>query len=310
MSEQAPSKEQFADLVSDLEHAAEVYGRSGGQSAKHDVREARAALLAACSSGEPPAGLQSISLRPDLPSVELVYRFDSLEHAQAARSTQPLASEPGALNVAPIASITVKDGDPVGTCIYAPGLPDGEHELFPVPLNPSGRFEPFLGASQPPPAEIASDIGLVRWFLSCCTNYEKAFERILLALRAAPPPVPEYFDIKRANELGDAIVQRVCEIPDRTSPDDEPDALICSPSELHNCVVASLECEFEHRTSRSCLEQPTSTKPPALPRMIWDPCSKGGLWKCDLCDESYCSPPWSRDNAAKDHAGKCPRLGE
>lgn len=82
----------------------------------------------------------------------------------------------------------------------------------------------------------------------------------VLVLRAAQPPAPEHFDIKRANELGDAIVQRVCEIPDRTSPDDEPDALTCSPSELHNCVVAALESEFEHRTGRSCLEQPTATK--------------------------------------------------
>jgi hypothetical protein len=72
------------------------------------------------------------------------------------------------------------------------------------------------------------------------------------------------------------------------------------------------DIQFAMREAAQALGPPysTATKPPALPRMIWDPCSKGGLWKCDLCDESYCSPPWSRDNAAKDHAGKCPRLGE
>src|SRR6185369_11125491 len=44
-----------------------------------------------------------------------------------------------------------------------------------------------------------------------------------------------------------------------------------------------------------------------MPRMIWDACSQGGLWKCDRtgCDASYCSPPWSREDAARDHQGKC-----
>jgi hypothetical protein len=56
-----------------------------------DRKEAARAAVLACmrTAHEPPAGLQSISLRPDLPSVELVYRFDSLEHAQAARAAQP-----------------------------------------------------------------------------------------------------------------------------------------------------------------------------------------------------------------------------
>lgn len=49
------SKEQFTDLLLELEHAAEVYGQSGGQSALHSVREARAAVLAAWPTPEPPA---------------------------------------------------------------------------------------------------------------------------------------------------------------------------------------------------------------------------------------------------------------
>jgi hypothetical protein len=63
MSEQAPSNDQLAELIAELEHAAEVYGRSGGQSAKWDVRAARDALLAACSSGEPPADEASVQRR-------------------------------------------------------------------------------------------------------------------------------------------------------------------------------------------------------------------------------------------------------
>lgn len=59
MSEQVPSKEQFTDLLLELEHAAEVYGQSGGQSALHSVREARAAVLAAWPTPEPPAVLRA-----------------------------------------------------------------------------------------------------------------------------------------------------------------------------------------------------------------------------------------------------------
>lgn len=55
--------------------------------------------------------------------------------------------------------------------------------------------------------------------------------------------------------------------------------------------------EYRHRTAEQ-QEAP-------LPRMIWDPCSQGGLWKCDVCGDTYCSPPWSRDGAAADHRGQC-----
>lgn len=46
-------------------------------------------------------------------------------------------------NVAPIARVAIVDGEVSQTEIYAPGLPDGAHDLFPVPLE---------RASQPPPA--------------------------------------------------------------------------------------------------------------------------------------------------------------
>ncbi len=80
------------------------------------------------------------------------------------------------------------------------------------------------------------------------------------APRAAQPPPVECFDLKRANELGDAIVQRICDSPDHTSPDDDLQLLTTYPSELHTAVVAELENEFERRTGRSCREQPSPTK--------------------------------------------------
>lgn len=48
------------------------------------------------------------------------------------------------LGITPIARVTISGGVPVGTCIYAPGLPDGEHDLFPVPLDPRGAMQPFM----------------------------------------------------------------------------------------------------------------------------------------------------------------------
>lgn len=52
---------------------------------------------------------------------------------------------------------------------------------------------------------------------------------------------------------------------------------------------------------------PASSQPPEaeLPTMKWDACSKGGLWTCVKCGASYCSPPWSRKNAAFDHRSQC-----
>lgn len=53
--------------------------------------------------------------------------------------------------VAPIARVTIKDGLVVEheTTLYAPGLPDGEHDLFPVPVG-AGEWKPFLSSSEPP----------------------------------------------------------------------------------------------------------------------------------------------------------------
>lgn len=74
------------------------------------------------------------------------------------------------------------------------------------------------------------------------------------------PPAPEYFDFDRAKALADAIVQKVCDSPEHTSPDDDPQLLLCYAGELENHVISALEIEFERRTGRSCCERPTATK--------------------------------------------------
>lgn len=76
---------------------------------------------------------------------------DLSERTRAALLTADgLADEPsGALNVAPIAKVTVWAHLPPQVQLYAPGLPPGEHDLFPVPLNQNGALQPHA-LSEPP----------------------------------------------------------------------------------------------------------------------------------------------------------------
>jgi len=38
-----------------------------------------------------------------------------------------------------------------------------------------------------------------------------------------------------------AVVQNVCELPGYNSPDDQPELVMCTVTELHNCVMRALE---------------------------------------------------------------------
>lgn len=50
---------------------------------------------------------------------------------------------------------------------------------------------------------------------------------------------------------------------------------------------------------------PTSETAVALPEMIWEPCTKGGIWRCKSCGDAYASPPWNSTSAAMDHGSQC-----
>jgi hypothetical protein len=116
----------------------------------------------------------------------------------------------------------------------------------------------------------------------------KLTEHMMLDTLAPPPGA---FDLQRANELADAIVQRICDSPDHTSPDDDPQLLCAYPSELHTAIVAELENEFERRTGQSCL----ATPPPAaaLNQLIDDLTqaareveSHRGAWEVERLDKA------------------------
>lgn len=51
------------------------------------------------------------------------------------------------------------------------------------------------------------------------------------------------------------LIQNVCELPDYTSPDNQPDLLQCTVKELESCVIRAFE-HFDSTQGKS--ENPTS----------------------------------------------------
>jgi hypothetical protein len=68
------------------------------------------------------------------------------------------------------------------------------------------------------------------------------------------PETTADFDLIGAVKLAEEIIGRVCELPDRNSPDDEPDAMVCNASELEGCIVSVLENRWERATGRSVVK--------------------------------------------------------
>lgn len=47
-------------------------------------------------------------------------------------------------------------------------------------------------------------------------------------------------DQVEAERIAAEVVRNVCELPDYTSPDDQPDLLQCTVDQLHLCVMRAL----------------------------------------------------------------------
>jgi hypothetical protein len=110
--------------------------------------------------------------------------------------------EPATGPVAPIARLRIVDDMIVTATMYAPGLPNGEHDVFPVPLNPNGQLVPSMfaeplcphgmplaenicgpcsegrpnRASQPPADELQALRHLAQW----CWSYSAELEKDVL----------------------------------------------------------------------------------------------------------------------------------
>jgi hypothetical protein len=74
-----------------------------------------------------------------------------LHDAVARAAHEPPADCAQCSNVAPIANVIVSNGEFAGITMYAPGLPDGEHDLYP-------------SASTPPPGDDAARLNW--WFMN------------------------------------------------------------------------------------------------------------------------------------------------
>src|SRR5690606_22618691 len=89
-------------------------------------------------------------------------------HATGSAPSKPGAAEPPpAVDVAPIAKLTVRDGLVQRAGLYAPGLPDGDHDVFPVPLPPKGELRPHVLAE--PPNECLSEAAHVLAMMAITT---------------------------------------------------------------------------------------------------------------------------------------------
>jgi hypothetical protein len=47
----------------------------------------------------------------------------------------------------------------------------------------------------------------------------------------------------KANEIefGSILIEQMCELPDRNSPEDEPDAIVATPAEVRGCIERALD---------------------------------------------------------------------
>lgn len=76
------------------------------------------------------------------------------------------------------------------------------------------------------------------------------------------------------------VIQDVCELPDYTSPDDQPDLLQCTVKELESCIIRA----FEHfdTTSRPVMNPPADkaearNRVNAAPRQVDSDTARRGM---------------------------------
>jgi hypothetical protein len=94
-------------------------------------------------------------------------------------------------------------------------------------------------------------------------------------------------DLTLLVRLSSRIIRRVCELPDYTSPDDQPDLVMCTVNELDACIVNALEELPE--IARACNSH---EKLAAIAERFAGACKecdgKGFIEIPDTCDTSYC----------------------
>jgi len=103
----------------------------------------------------------------------------------------------------------------------------------------TGMTEPTVRVSDETLAELLANAK--RFHLVDYRYRDTALALAELQERRAAIAAPVSPLAKRREEFVYHLIQRICEIPDRNSPDDEPDALICNEAELRNAVANAFE---------------------------------------------------------------------
>lgn len=137
----------------------------------HALNAAGISTVASCSGHGMRPGRISLADGRELfvlPSYEIGQWFETQfpRDINGQTKEERAADEPPAVDVAPIAKLTVRDGLVQRAGLYAPGLPDGDHDVFPVPLSPKGELRPHVLAEPPnvwQPIETAPKLG--KWVL-------------------------------------------------------------------------------------------------------------------------------------------------
>lgn len=155
----------------------------------------------------------------------------------------------------PIMRVTVSNGVAVHGTFYAPGLPDGEHDLFCAPCLPSGQWEPSMFAEQQAePVAFADehvDTFLTQYNDVYCHqrkagvgggNAERAAMRqvLILALGAYKPHITAE-QVKQIKRLASLLETRVRAVYVLADDDEDRESLNDDVAETRAALHAALD---------------------------------------------------------------------
>lgn len=127
---------------SSLESSLESSGSRAAAPAQPEANEWKEAVLDALANAcfDVPVGT---------PPAEIIAKIIETNVAMALEDAAPEL----ALGIMPIAKLTVDvTGNIASSSLYAPGLPPGDHDVYPEPLDPSGQAGPSMFAKPEAPA--------------------------------------------------------------------------------------------------------------------------------------------------------------
>lgn len=96
-------------------------------------------------------------------------------------------------------------------------------------------------------------------------GYDEVVERAIKALKSSAHETTPRLSESHANTIATDVVQNVCELPGYNSPDDQPEMVMCTVTELHSCVMRAVEA-----FNAGSPEEPSDKPFPMLVRWMSD----------------------------------------